>query len=349
MLPYAYSKLFDDQLTFTLPDGTETSDPVSVGNTPFVPQILSEYPTSYESEYSTWLNDIWKPRQRDNLSVILDYGNNRDRFFDLGEAVQQEYVAPIVGSGMCVTSGLPMWSQFLLDVGESIDVETSTLNQMIEAERFEDAANFLADTSHFRLFNERIEHDLRVIEPKMIDGPILLLPQLFGKLMITTNFDNVLQDLYAISDATFDWVLTGQQLDRYHELQDSTESVLLKLHGDRQDESDRVLLSHEYETAYGAGGVVSGLLSTFIRNHNILFMGCSLTTDRTMDLMHAIAGPNRKLPKHFAFLPLSDEAGQKNIRENWLAERGIYPIWYDTAQFDHDEALFALLEGLHGE
>ena len=347
--PYAFKKLFDEQLSFTLPDGVQTEGPILVGNTPFEPQILNDYPAAYDDEYNLWLNDVWKPQQRDVRQSILAHGNNDDRYFDLRSAVGQEYVMPIVGSGMSVPSGLPTWSKFLLDVTDAIGVDTSTLRDLIEASRFEEAANFLADTSHFRLFNERIEHDLRVTKSATIGGPILLLPQLFKKSVVTTNFDDVLQVLYKISGESFDRVLTGQKLDEFHELKNSKETMLIKLHGDCRSEADRVLLSHEYEAAYGSGGVAGGLLSSIFRNQNILFLGCSLTVDRTMDLMKGIAHAHRDLPKHFAFLPLPELANQKQDRENWLADRGIFAVWYNTNEFSHDEAISALLDGLLDE
>ena len=50
------------------------------------------------------------------------------------------------------------------------------------------------------------------------------------------------------------------------------------------------------------------------------------------------------MPKHYAFLVKPSDNGERIERENFLTERGIYPIWYDLP---HDEALMALLEGLY--
>jgi hypothetical protein len=49
------------------------------------------------------------------------------------------------------------------------------------------------------------------------------------------------------------------------------------------------------------------------------------------------------MPKHYCFLEVPSSQGQRIARENFLTERGIYPIWYSPP---HDDALTALLDGL---
>ena len=52
------------------------------------------------------------------------------------------------------------------------------------------------------------------------------------------------------------------------------------------------------------------------------------------------------MPKHYALLEKPNNEGERVVRENFLAERGIFPIWYDL---QHDEAITALLDGLSSE
>ena len=49
------------------------------------------------------------------------------------------------------------------------------------------------------------------------------------------------------------------------------------------------------------------------------------------------------MPKHYAFLAKPRTDADRIGRENFLTERGIYPIWYELP---HNEAIVALLDGL---
>jgi hypothetical protein len=63
-----------------------------------------------------------------------------------------------------------------------------------------------------------------------------------------------------------------------------------------------------------------------------------------MDLLCELAGKDKDMPRHYAFLPSpSDEASRLN-REHFLTARMIFPIWYDaSSSSDHHEALESLL------
>jgi type I restriction enzyme, S subunit len=89
----------------------------------------------------------------------------------------------------------------------------------------------------------------------------------------------------------------------------------------------------------GLGQIPKGWNSS----NNLLFLGCSLGPDRTIQLVAEIAKSDKNMPKHYALLALPDTDDVRVDRENFLTERGIYPIWYDGG---HDESITALLAGL---
>src|SRR5581483_7403741 len=249
----------------------------------------------------------------------------------------------LIGSGMSVPSGLPTWSDLLRNIRHSTKVAETTLEGLLRAAAFEEAADLLAAATNKNRLNELVDHGLRIDDAALIYGPIRLLPAIFPNLVLTTNLDNVLEQYYRRCGTGFDYVLAGQELARYRQLKTPTARFLLKLHGDRGQAVGRVLHTKEYDAAYAAGSTTREELTLLYRNNNILFVGSSLGPDRTVRLIAEVARNDESMPKHYAFLPLPDSNESCIERENFLTERGIYAIWYDGS---HDEAIAALFAGL---
>ena len=322
---------FEDQLRFRLPDGAE-SDIVSVGSSQFsASEILSEFPANYTAEFDAWLDGEWNPLQHDRREEILNRFSNRYRYCAVREAISKEQVVPLIGSGMSVSSGLPTWSNFLTNVARDTHCDFLKLERLISSSSFEEAASLVANSMNPRLFAERIEQDLRITNPEIIDGPVRLLPYLFPRLVLTTNLDNVLEHVYKACANAFSYVLSGSNVTRYRQLRNPQERFLLKLHGDCQSPDDRVLLFNEYEAAYGPISSLRDELTLLYRHHSMLFLGCSLGADRTVQLIREAAAVDQNMPRHYALLasPASDNG--RIDREEFLTSINVFPIWYDFA------------------
>ena len=247
---------------------------------------------------------------------------------------------------MSVPSGLPTWVDFLMRVRDFTQCSMAELQRLINSSSFEEAADLLASGTNPRLLAERIEHDLRISNPDVINGPICLLPSLFPNLVITTNLDRVLEHLYQSCNMPFGIVLWGKQFADYRRLKDPGGRFLLKLHGDCQDQEGRVLLSHEYEAAYAPNSPSREELTLLYRQYSLLFLGCSLGSDRTVRLLEDVAAADSSMPRHYALLAKPEDENDENSREQFLTERGIFPIWYDLS---HEDAIMALLDGLSAD
>ncbi|MEO0953171.1 MAG: SIR2 family protein, partial [Pseudomonadota bacterium] len=106
----------------------------------------------------------------------------------------------------------------------------------------------------------------------------------------------------------------------------------------------RVLTRLEYQRAYANEITLAGLLTRLTGNKHLLFMGCSLNTDRTLEALIEInnnAGVNA--PPHSAILPLT-EGTDRLARRQQLNAANIHPIWYPhEAGGDHDQPIEDLL------
>jgi hypothetical protein len=340
----AFRGYFEEQVQFRLRDGAPVEGSIFIGSTEFLPvEILREDPDAYREEFDNWLNEVWKPEQRQRRDEILLLHGNKNRYADLREAIGRQQVVPFVGSGMSAPSGLPTWSDLLRRVRGFTACDPAELERLLRSSQFEEAADLISSATNPRLLAERVEHDLRIDDPSVIYGGVRLLSGLFPNLVITTNLDDVLEHLYRLNNQPFDYVLAGGELAQYRSLKSPTSRFLLKLHGDSRRATSRVLLSTEYNTTYAAGSQIREEIALLYRLNNLLFVGCSLGSDRTVRLVEEVAGSDAGMPKHFCFLALPGDDATRIARENFLTRRGIYPIWYSSP---HDESVTALLDGL---
>lgn len=332
-------KLFEEQLSIVLDEFGNAF----IGETEFSPiEILQADEYAYDDEFSKWLYSQWLPDQQETLNRILDINPNRYRFGKVCTSLENGQLIPFVGSGMSVPSGLPTWSEFLKKLGEFSKMAASELEEMIAEGAYEEIAERLALEMPDRLFKETIERELRIDHVEKILGPILFLPQLFNGIVLTTNMDNLLEEVYQQSDKGFQKTLLGSCIGDFREARSSSRTILLKIHGDHRDCTGRILRKSEYDEAYKPNSAFTEEIINIYRNHNLLYLGCSLNKDRTIQLLYELASSDHKMPKHYAFLrKLDDEANL--AREHYLTERDIFPIWYEG---DHNECIQALIVGM---
>jgi hypothetical protein len=340
----ALRAFFEEQLEFRLEEGEPLEGSVFIGETEFLPvEVLRADEAAYQAEFSRWLDQEWLPQQEDRRNQILRLHANAKRYADLRDAVERRQVLPLVGSGMSVPSGLPTWSDLLRRIRTYTNLNPRALEELLDACAFEEAADLLASSMNAKLLSERIEHELRIEKTDAIGGAVRLLPALFPDMVMTTNLDDVLEHHYRRCGAGFNEVLPGLDIARYRSLKGPPNRFLLKLHGDCRRAQTYVLRTQEYEAAYGHGSVVREELALLYRTNNVVFLGASLGSDRAVRLLAEVATSDDGMPKHFALLALPESDEERVKRENFLSQRGIYPIWYDGG---HDESLVALLVGL---
>lgn len=321
---------------------------VVLGETRMSPlAILNLDETAYQNEYQRWLNDEWLPRRQARLRDILAADpHNAERLNDLADAHRRQQVVPFVGAGMSRSAGLPGWGEFLQLLLHDSACNPRTFRACLRRGAYETAADLLRDGMPLALFNEQLAHRFR-LTPEAIRGPVRLLPALFPGLVLTTNFDRVLEEVYADEGHPPGSVLYGADLSRYRRHRDPDLTTLLKLHGDCEHPTGRVFTTAEYEAAYAPGSAVLVELGLVVASHNLLFLGASLGTDRTVDLLRRAAATDPHQPPHYAFQPLPATARQRRDREHFLIDRGIYPIWFPLppapTSADFDDALEALL------
>lgn len=325
-------------------------DNIRIGETPMNSlRILLNDEEAYQDEYKRWFTEWLAEREKLLQTTLRLVTDNQARYQKLVDALQRQQVAAFVGAGMSIASGMLPWAEFLRKLREDSRCPEADLEALLTGPTadYEAAADLVYSHMSPRLFQDRMQTRFRV-PPASIAGPVRLLPLLFQRWVFTTNYDQILEEVYAEEGLPFLFTLHGnQQLENARKYYDDTKPALLKLHGDERFPSQRVFRSSEYKRAYAAKSYLRLELSKAASQRSMLFLGCSLWTDRTMQVLRKAAQTDKGQPEHYAFLALPASADTLREREDFLADHGIYPIWYDApTKDDHDPAIEALLVGL---
>jgi hypothetical protein len=298
---------------------------------------------AYKQAFGDWIWEEWVPMRRDRKDELLKLDSNEGRFGELKKMMASGGAIPFVGSGMSAPTGMPTWGKFLGTTCKRTNgFKVAELDACLETGDFEQAASRIFSGMPSQLFNECFESNFTIKATQTVDGGVRLLPFLFESIVITTNFDPILEHVYGTGNKHFQEILHGTAVGEFRRKYINGSRCLLKLHGNYNLTHGRVLLKDEYDGFYNLGCHGRQELSLIFQRGGLVFLGCSLRQDRTMALLKEIADSDKNMPRHYAFLQ-RPKAKQIVAREHFLTERNIFPIWYDG---DHSIDVEALLVGL---
>lgn len=292
-------------------------------------------------------NDEYKQQMKMSLeerfNEILSLETNEDRINDLIQLVKNKRVVPFVGAGLTVSCGMPTWTSFLNDQATENELDLEMFKSLISKGHYENCADLLLEQMTGPRFNERYKHSFTLRQS--VVGPIKYLPTIFTNGVITTNFDEVLEKTYALKsrplDAiTEDWMTHVKKGNNF----------IYKIHGTIEGTANRVLTKNEYDSKYGENGSVNleRVLPKFLRacteSFSLMFVGCSLTSDRTFQTLKKINSEFGMTTTHFAILQKPEDRAKRNQREKELVEANIFPIWYEVERYEQVELILNYLK-----
>jgi len=259
-------------------------------------------------------------------------------------------IVPFVGAGLSAPFGFPQWGEFLLQLAGEAG-KTDAITARLKALEYEEAAGDLMEALGTRRFQDLLAANFgdQRLAGRSIGGTVAELARLPPGPLITTNFDRVIETAFAQAKQKLTpwWHSYG---DRGTEALQQDKAFLLKLHGDWDDPTTRVLTLDEYRTAYGADDAlnirfdlpVPTLLFKLLTGRCCLFLGCSLKQDRTMRLLHAVA---KDIPHlvHYAIVERPADDAEFHRRAAELSNQSIRPIWYQPKRHEVIRPLLAYL------
>jgi hypothetical protein len=278
------------------------------------------------------------------------FRNNLQVFEELKRSFQRGFVIPFVGAGMSKSAGLPEWKEYLIRLSDETELDREAVRERLENQGdYEGAMNDIVERLTPNRFERDFEMNFQI--PETVTGAVTLLPKLFDCCVITTNFDRVLERVYEKDGKAFMEKVTGRgRSSSFFRAIPAGERYLLKLHGNIDNATERVLNRVEYDGAYGAGDInvtypLPRVLKRLFTSYSFLFLGCSLAADRTIQTFMRIAqdeGPDT-LPHHYALLTCPSDREKKRTIDQRLADAHIKPLWYPDGEHEYVEQILQLL------
>lgn len=291
-----------------------------------------------------------------NCYNISDFDNNQIVYNELLDLLRRQNVTPVIGAGLS-SWAYPLWNKMLQTQAKHYGL-ASEVAVLLEDGQYEEVASILEDELTPNGFSNLLRQIFRVsaIKEHSVECPEYLydIPRLFRGPILTTNFDRVIEYLFESNSIICpDVVLPSDDMqgNKVKYALHNNAPILIKMHGDIGDPSNLILTKESYDEVYGQDTANPDLelpmpdfLQKVLRRNPILFLGCSLGTDRTCNVIKKCAENCRQ----FAFLELPEETknpenqvephlrGESNRLIEKLRERkkqligdlNIQPIWY---------------------
>ena len=257
-------------------------------------------------------------------------------------------LCPLLARGLSKPLGMPLWGEALMQLlGRLPGADAPTIQALIASGQFLQAAQQLAahdrvQTSHF------IRTTYRANKLQLKAGPLQHLPRFAKGCIITTNFDDAIEKTYEGKDLDFKAYMHGTQEHNFFSRLVRGDRCILKLHGDAETDTTHILTVEQYEQAYGQPIDFQKPLPKALRqiyiSQSLLFLGCGLDQDWTMDLFQAAkAGDGYQVPNHYAIVEAPGDVQARQQKESRLLGLNIQPIWYPNGQHDMAERLIDLI------
>ncbi|MFM5133147.1 SIR2 family protein [Aeromonas rivipollensis] len=303
---------------------------------------------TYFDELEKW-NGVKLEEKHQAVVDFLKQSEQFPSFLDLVDAIRRQRVAPFVGAGISFGVGYPLWGKALERLATQIggDDLLKQIKNDLSCYRYLKVAELLYQKND-AYFDNFVQTEFRLKAAQEDEKPVFppvieLLPRLASSCVITTNFDRLIEKRFEqLKGKPLDGYMYGKQEQNGFVSQLlKGEHCLMKLHGDSGQPKSYVFTESQYDEAYGENGKIdfSKQLPRSLRqiyiSHSLLFLGCSLEQDRTLELFHSVKQQGHfEIPEHFAFLPQPQpiEAAEKKGR---LLGLNIKPIWYKVENHDH--------------
>ena len=276
-----------------------------------------------------------------DINQLYGFAQSNKRYvYDLKE----HDIVPFIGAGLSADI-YPTWKMFLLSF-ELCNVEIQERERLILIGDYEEVASYISSKVGRKKFIEEIKTQFHKgkMEGIQFSEALQLLPKIFNQLIITTNLDLVLEKVWERTGNMFcnDQVIFPNYEDRANNSFNLRKKTLIKLHGSVQEATQNIITKEQYDKAYGGTSDKSvnqnlplvKLLNQLMISKTLLFLGCSLQADRTLNILSDI-GLN-DYSKHFAILQSpSDNEERIRFERKLINTYNIHPIWYPENEHEY--------------
>lgn len=260
-------------------------------------------------------------------------------------------VLPFVGAGLSAAYRFKTWRAFLVHYAEEWGVKDAVI-QLLNESKYEAAADKLLEAMDEHAFNKAVnaEYGKHRLDPFTQRGVFHFLPRLTVGPILTTNYDRIIESCYQILGLPIERVV-GARITATQQIVEQDRAILVKVHGDSEELSERILTGSEYDQHYGIADdnifdatlPLPKVLMKLMSGTPLLFLGCSLETDRTLSVLGQISKDTQH-GGHYALVPFPEKPADLLARKRHFSSHRITPIWYEP--IDHHRLLAELLDYL---
>ncbi|WP_050996889.1 SIR2 family NAD-dependent protein deacylase [Sinorhizobium fredii] len=275
------------------------------------------------------------------------FERNEHRFDQLVERILSGDVVPFVGAGISQPGGFKTWKEHLKDQGRTAGIPVQDIEQMLAAGQYEQLIDRIENGIGRDVFIQEIRDSFS--KTGTITEVIYILSELFLDTLITTNYDRLIEQAFDTGGDRKTQILTPSTIAHTPEVDKTT---IIKLHGDIRNPAGCILSKAQYDAAYGLAGIDIDLplpqaLSYYFKTSSLLFLGCGLNQDRTIEVFKAIKAsmaPDGFLPQHFSIEQCPETEQGIVARNAYLAKLGITPIWFQAGRFEFVEEILRMAQ-----
>ena len=280
-----------------------------------------------------------------NLSELIYYKNNYNRLNNIRK--QRNDIIPFVGAGISMQCGLYSWIEMLDMIANDYFTENEIKELHATGDCYEYADKIVEAVGNEHMVMSRIGELFNNTKISLTESPFIL-TSTFSNLIVTTNYDMILEDASYQSVQTIPLkpllpCLKGQ-MDAAIQ---NNARCLLKLHGSIEETSSFVLTSSQYNKFYGTRSSrknkpLPKYLNKLFTAKKLLFVGCSLELDRTLDILCECVENDERI-SHYAIVPWIEDENRRVQRNRHLTKLGIEPIYYPEGDYDSVRKLLRYL------
>ncbi len=282
---------------------------------------------------------------QDQLGDDHWFQRNVDHFIQLVDLMAAGAVVPFVGAGISASAGFSSWKEHLRHQGKTAHIAAERIEELLEAGAYETVLEEIESVRGREVFINEIRDEFS--RNPTIPDVVWRISELFTDTVITTNYDRLLEQSFETGEAGRVQVINGLNA---LEQPDPKKITVIKLHGDIREPKRCILSKNQYDEAYGNGSLnlhkpIPKLLAYHYKNSSLLFLGCSLSNDRTVQVFRKIRedmGEEEEIKQHFSIEQAPETPAGIAQRNAELAKLGITPIWFEKERYELVESLLSL-------
>lgn len=271
--------------------------------------------------------------------------HNEVHFIQLVDLMYAGAVVPFVGAGISASGGFSSWKDHLRRQGKTANIPAERIEALLASGAYETVLEEIEADLGREVFANEIRDEFSHIGT--IPEVVWRISELFADTVITTNYDRLLEQSFETGEAGRVQVINGLNA---LEQPDPKKITVIKLHGDIQNPKRCILSKNQYDEAYGNGSLamhkpIPKLLAYHYKNSSLLFLGCSLSNDRTVQVFRKIRegmGEEEETKQHFSIEQAPENLEEIAQRNAELAKLGITPIWFEKERYELVENILSL-------